>query len=130
MLGFQNDTRRTTHDERRTPHGTRRTTHDARHEFTPVPSLLRKEGCLCYQVISLFGFFYDPGNLHPAPSTLRRKQQAVQPEHQHQQHPAPSTICCKTQTIRLRFVLTKKTYTFANEFGPIVQWIEWRFPKP
>ncbi len=28
------------------------------------------------------------------------------------------------------FAKNKKRYTFATEFGPIVQWIEWRFPKP
>jgi len=30
----------------------------------------------------------------------------------------------------LRFDLMKKNSTFATDFGPIVQWIEWRFPKP
>ena len=30
----------------------------------------------------------------------------------------------------MRFVMIKKNHTFATDFGPIVQWIEWRFPKP
>ena len=30
----------------------------------------------------------------------------------------------------VRFVMIKKNHTFATEIGPIVQWIEWRFPKP
>ncbi len=30
----------------------------------------------------------------------------------------------------IRFVMIKKKPTFATDFGPIVQWIEWRFPKP
>jgi hypothetical protein len=29
-----------------------------------------------------------------------------------------------------RFAMPKKTHTFATNAGPIVQWIEWRFPKP
>ena len=42
--------------------------------------------------------------------------------------PASCAVCLTFEFIW--FGMTKKRYTFATDFGPIVQWIEWRFPKP